>query len=266
MRKIYTHKDLINSIIYPRRDVIVDKSDLISRITIKKTDDLASKALDFMRFFKKYTDIRKSVSVRDGVDEKRRRGLNRERYDIQDVDEGDAEFRILPGETIEDAVDRILGRKRVRKSDADDSFKPLKPSLNLEEFKNHITKIYETIKPNLGSYDGFRSRRGLEKQEGDVNELKKLFRDITNFGNESFGKARKRGKTPVKPKRYRNVPDKYFFMTPKKGYDRWAYPVNTKARARAALRYGARFLSSSEYKKLRRFVHKFYPDLGGDED
>lgn len=42
---------------------------------------------------------------------------------------------------------------------------------------------------------------------------------------------------------------------------RGAYPLPDKAHARAALAYGKRFLSASEYAKLKAKVRRKFPDM-----
>lgn len=280
MKKIYTKGDLINSIIYPRRDEIVSQDDLVKKVVIKKTDNLADKALDFMRFFKKYTEIRKAAD--DGGVFKPDLGSDFKEK-LEKIENKINSIKDFEFNKQENLIDRLF---------KDKSFNRNKMNISTNVVEGFVKKIKDFF--NKMSEDEFSKSTPRARIEGNViyidpsateEEIMSVFmgKDVSEINTmngastmneteirdrrmrrERLGitKAAKRKKTPVKPKKYRNVPDKYFFMSPKKGYDRWAYPVNTKRRARAALRYGARFLPPAEYKKLRRFVHRFYPDLG----
>ncbi|HDG97979.1 MAG TPA: hypothetical protein ENG73_07405 [Desulfobacterales bacterium] len=49
--------------------------------------------------------------------------------------------------------------------------------------------------------------------------------------------------------------------TKKNPAGRGAYPINDEEHARAALRYGARYLSPSELARLKRKIHRKFPNI-----
>jgi hypothetical protein len=51
------------------------------------------------------------------------------------------------------------------------------------------------------------------------------------------------------------------FAIPEKAPDSGSYPVDTKARARAALSYGARNASPDELSRIKAKVHREYPSI-----
>lgn len=52
------------------------------------------------------------------------------------------------------------------------------------------------------------------------------------------------------------------FALPSKAPASGSYPVDTKARARAALSYSARFASPAEKARIRAKVHRKFPSIG----
>ena len=108
-----------------------------------------------------------------------------------------------------------------------------------DRFYQLVNGIYQNMKGGKKHAEiGYKINRYIEK----------IARELT-----------REGRAKIKTKNF-GLPDKAKSTLAKK--ESGNYPIHDIEHARSALRYGARFLSSSDYAKLKNKVYKKYPSLG----